>query len=408
MNSSFDLIVAGGGPAGAVATLFAARAGLKTLLLDRAVFPREKACGDAIGGKAVAVLHELGLLEEVRRLPGVEVRRVLFESPEGTELSIDLSHAGRPDLVTGFVIRRELLDAFLFAKAKAAAAECREGFQVEDVVHGDGGVSGVRGWDVKTGAVRGFHGSVVLGADGAHSAVARSLGLARREPQHTIVAVRAYYRNVAGLSDRIELHYVDAVLPGYLWIFPLENGLANVGIGMLAAPMRKKRVHLVESLEAALAAPPFAERFAAATRVTTPSGGELPVGSRRRVSSGSGFLLLGDAAGLVDPFTGEGIANAMWSARLAVETVHEAIREGDFGAASLARYEKRLRSGIREGLAVASRLQKLVQLRPLLNFTIRRAVKSQRVSDAICRMIAGNLPRRTLTNPLFYARLLRA
>ena len=95
MNSAFDLVVAGGGPAGAAATLFAARAGLRTLLLDRAVFSREKTCGDAVGGKAVAVLRELGLLEEARRLPGVEVGRVLFESPDGTELSIDLSRAGR-------------------------------------------------------------------------------------------------------------------------------------------------------------------------------------------------------------------------------------------------------------------------------------------------------------------------
>ena len=408
MNSAFDLVVVGGGPAGAAATLFAARAGLRSLLLDKAVFPREKTCGDAVGGKAVAVLRELGLLEEARRLPGVEVGRVLFESPDGTELSIDLSRAGRPDLVTGFVIRRELFDAFLFAKARAAATECREGFQVADVVCDGGVVRGVRGRDVKTGAEREFRGSVVLGADGARSAVARSLGLARREPRHTVVAVRAYYRNVAGLSDRIEMHYVKSVLPGYLWIFPLEDGLANVGIGMLSAPMRKKRVHLIDSLEAALAAPPFAERFAAATRLAAPSGGLLPVGSRRRVSSGSGFLLLGDAAGLVDPFTGEGIANAMWSARLAVETVCAAVREGDFGAASLASYEDRLHAEIRGELAVAARLQKLARLRPLLNFTIRRAVKSQRVSDAICRMIAGTLSRKTLTDPLFYARLLRA
>ncbi|HRY42513.1 MAG TPA: NAD(P)/FAD-dependent oxidoreductase [Thermoanaerobaculia bacterium] len=408
MSDRFDLVVVGAGPAGSSAALRAARAGLRTLLLDRATFPRRKTCGDALGGRAVAALRELGLLEEVRRLPGVLVHRVLFTSPEGTELSIDLARAARPDLVTGFVIRREVLDAFLLGKAREAAAEVREGFQVDEVVREGGAVRGVRGRDLATGARREFQADVVLGADGAHSAVARSLGLFRRDRRRTVVATRAYYRGVGGVGDRIELHYLEDVSPGYLWIFPVEDGLANVGIGMLAAPMRRRRVHLVRCLESALVSPRFASRFSGAERVAAPEGADLPVGGSRRVASGAGFLLAGDAAGLVDPFTGEGIANAMWSGLLAAETVVEASRERDFGARSLARYEERLDEGIREELRVAARVQAVARLRPLLDFTIRRAARSPRVRDAICAMIAGTLPRRTLTNPLFYARLLRA
>lgn len=408
MTSRFDLVVVGAGPAGSAATLYAARAGLKTLLLDRATFPRRKCCGDALGGRAVKVLRELGLLDEVRSLPGAVVRRVLFASPGGAELTIDLARAGRPDLAEGYVVRRELLDALLFAKARAAAAECREGFRVDGVLRERGTVTGVHGRDLATGTALELAADVVLAADGAHSAVARSLGLYRRDARRTIVAARAYYRGVADLGDALELRYLRSVLPGYLWVFPAGDGLANVGIGMAAEPLRRRRVHLVRALEEAIASPPLAARFASAVRVEGPEGADLPAGGTRRPASGPGVLLLGDAAGLADPFTGEGIANAMWSAKLAVETAAEAVRERSFGAASLARYDARLGQEIRPELAVAARVRQVARLRPLLDFTIRKAARHERASDEICAMIAGTLPRRRLTNPFFYARLLRA
>ncbi|MCC7275236.1 MAG: FAD-dependent monooxygenase, partial [Alphaproteobacteria bacterium] len=236
---SHDLVVVGGGPAGAAAAMFAARAGLNALLLDKALFPRDKICGDAISGKSVAILRELGLLEGVRRLPGAPVGHIVFGSPDHVEADIDLSRAADPGRVTGFVIRRTDFDAFLFAEA-ARKVECRDGFLVDDLVMADGAVRGVRGRDLRTGRTEEIGARIVLGADGYRSIVARRLGLYRYDPDHTAVGLRAYYDGVAGLGDRIELHYVDAVRPGYLWIFPLGGGAANVGIGMLAAPMRRR------------------------------------------------------------------------------------------------------------------------------------------------------------------------
>ena len=403
---TYDLIIVGGGPAGTTAALYAARAGLKALLLEKDVFPRDKICGDAIGGKPSGVLRELGLLDGVARLPGAGVGHIVFGSPDHVEADIDLSHAADPNRVTGFVVRRTDFDAFLFDAAAASSTDCRDGFAVDDLVMVDGAVSGVRGHDTRTGREETFAGRIVLGADGYRSIVARRVGLYAFDPDHTAVGLRAYYEGVEGMRDAIELHYVDAVRPGYLWIFPLGNGAANVGIGMLAAPMKRRGINLVDALDALVAGPVFGPRFAGAHQVGRTVGWQLPLGSRRRKASGNGFMLLGDAAGLIDPFTGEGIGNAMFAGRRAVAVAADAIAAGDTGAARLARYDDLVWGEIGDELALSTRLQRIARIRPLLEFTIRKAARSPRVSDMICAMIADELPRKALASPLFYLNLL--
>jgi geranylgeranyl reductase family protein len=403
----YDLIIVGGGPAGATAALYAQRAGLSTLLLDRARFPRDKICGDARGGKSVTILRELGLLDDVARLPGVMVRNIVFGSPSHVEARIDLTKARRRDFVTGFVIRRVDFDNYLFQKAKAAATTCLEEFRVDDVIVEDGSVCGVRG-AVGREPQQSFRGRVVLGADGYRSIVARKTGLYDKDPDHWIVAVRRYYRNVAGLTDQIELQYVKNASPGYFWIFPLEAGYANVGIGMVSSNMKRKGVNLVDALEEVIRSLHFRDRFAAAEPLEKATGWHLPVGSKHRKCYGAGFMLLGDAAGLIDPFTGEGIANAMYSARRAVEVAKAALQADDVSAAALARYDRRLWDEIGDELAVSTRLQKIARFRPLLNFTIAKAARNADVRDTICAMIAEEIPRKQLTSPLFYLKLLAA
>ncbi|MBI2950503.1 geranylgeranyl reductase, partial [bacterium] len=117
---------------------------------------------------------------------------------------------------------------------------------------------------------------------------------------------------------------------------------------------------------------------------------------------------LGDAAGLIDPFTGEGIGHAMDSARLAVETAREARAAGDFGEASLAGYEGRVWDALGEELRVSFQMQQLGRLRFLLNFVIRKAARNREISDLICGMIANEVPKQRLANPLFYLKLLFA
>ncbi len=401
----YDLIIVGGGPSGAGAALYAKRHGLRSLLLDQATFPRDKVCGDALSGKSVAILRELDLLDGVRQLPGAAISRIIFTSPRHTELVIDLRQSGLDQVPEGFVIRRRNLDRFLFEEAKQAADDCREGFTVTDLVTEAGFVCGVRGRQGDEAEVE-HRGRIVLGADGYNSLVARKTGLYQHDPRHWVVALRQYYRNVGGLTDQIELHYVDEVIPGYFWIFPLENGCANVGIGMLHKYVKQRRIDLRQALRAAIDSPAFRGRFAAAEPLEEPAGWNLPVGSKHRRMVGNGFMLLGDAAGLIDPFTGEGIGNALYSARFAVETAREALEAGDVSEAFLARYDRRLWGAIGGELKVSTQLQKIGRHRLLLNFVIDRAARNREVGDLIAGMIANEVPRKKLANPLFYLKLL--
>jgi len=353
----------------------------------------------------VEILRELGLLESVERLPGVRVNNVIFGSPKHVEARIDFKRSSRQDFLTGFVIRRQIFDEFLFREAKKAADVWIEGFKVDDIVVEAGQVSGVRGRGQGNVEME-FRGKVVLGADGYRSVVAHKMGVHDPDTRHWMLAYRRYFHNVLGLDNQIELHYVNDVIPGYFWIFPLEDGYANVGIAMLVKSMKRRQVNLKESLDRVIKKPHFQHRFSEATPVEKPVAWNLPVGSKHRKSYGPGFLLLGDAAGLIDPFTGEGIGNAMYSARYAAETVGQACDAGDFTERFLAQYDRRLWGEIGDELRVSARLQKIARFKPLLNFTIEKGARSQTVSDIICGMIANEIPRKRLANPLFYLRLL--
>ena len=401
----YDVIIVGAGPAGSTAAMYAHRAGLKSLLLDKASFPRDKICGDALSGKSVTILRDLDIMDEVNALPGAYIKRVVFGSPEHVHVNIDFKQDITEESLSGFVIRRTVFDNYLFQKAREAADTVRENFTVTDLVWEDGQVTGVTGRDSQDNKQT-FHAPIVLGADGYRSVIARETGLYHHDPAHWVVALRQYYQGVNGLTDQIELHYVDEVLPGYFWIFPLEDGNANVGIGMLHKYIKEEKVNLRQALQHSIESPAFQDRFADATPLENPTGWNLPVGSKHRKNYGNGFMLLGDAAGLIDPFTGEGIGNAMYSARYAIQTISEAMEANDYGEAFLRRYDARLWAEIGDELQVSYRLQKLGKIRPLLNFVIHKAAKSDEVNRIIGGMLANEVPRKKLSNPLFYLKLL--
>jgi geranylgeranyl reductase family protein len=404
-NQIYDLIIVGAGPAGSAAALYAERLGLTSLLVDKESFPRDKICGDALSGKSVAVLRDLDLLTEVQQLPGAHIQSIVFSSPDKATFRIDLSKTSLKQIPKGFVIRRKNFDAFLFGKAKKAATRSIENFTVTDLLIEAGQVCGISGKTADR-VQHTFRSKIILGADGYKSIVARKTGLYEHDPAHWVVALRCYYKNVRDLTDQIELHYVDEVIPGYFWIFPLENGYANVGIGMLHKSIKEKHIDLNQALQNALTNPVFKERFAQAEAMEKPVGWNLPVGSKRRKSYGDGFMLLGDAAGLIDPFTGEGIGNALYSARYAVETAKQALDQDDLSAGFLSRYEDNLWNSIGNELRISTKLQKIGRYRFLLNLVINKAAKNPEVSNIIAGMLANEVPRKRLANPLFYLRIL--
>jgi len=404
MSYDYDTIIVGGGPAGTTCALYAERMGLKVLLVDKKKFPRDKICGDAISGKSIQYLQELGLDKEVEKVPHVLVYSVVFSSPNEKVINIPFASSEHEAKMYGFICRRYYFDNVLFQAAKKKV-EALEGIAVEDLIIENGQVRGVKG-KAEDGTEFSATAKVVVGADGFSSIVARKMGCYDHDPDHWLVATRAYYRGVKDLHDWIELHYIEDIIPGYFWIFPADDGLANVGMGMLYSKLKKKRIRLRYAHEAATRSPFFKQRFEDAELIGDIQGWNLPVGSKRRQIHGNGFLLAGDAAGLIDPFTGEGIGNAMCSGKIAAETLAEVCQGNDFSAKKLQLYPRKLWQRLGPELRMEYTLQRVGQIKPIINFVVGKAAKNADVRDWISAMMTGKISKWELVNPLNYIKLL--
>ena len=401
----FDVIIVGAGPAGTTAALYAHRLGLNCILLDKAVFPRDKICGDALSGKSVRIMRELGILDELNNLDGSEINRITFGSPKNIQFDVNLKGTQNNDQITkGFVIPREIFDNYLFEKADAVT-ETLQGFSVKDLIIENDCVMGIIG-KTKNGIEEEIRAPIVMGCDGSNSIVARKLGLYEMEMDHTSVAVRCYYEGVKGLTDQIELHYVKEVNPGYFWLFPAGDGRANIGIGLSKSDMKKENRTLRQIMDEVTQTEYFKERFADAKQLERPVGWNLPLGSIHRKNHGNGFMLLGDAAGLVDPFTGEGIGNAMVSGQYAMEVAAKSKLSGDFSEKAFAEYDELLWRDIGKELRTSTKLQSLARSKFLLNFVINRASRNEEVQNIISGMLANEIPKDELSSPLFYFKIL--
>ncbi len=404
----YDALVVGAGPGGATAAAFLARAGLRVLCVDKAAFPRDKICGDALSGKTVDVMGRLGITDAVEAAPNVVAWGLTFSGPYGAEVSVPF-RAPSPDVpAPGYVITREDFDTVVVDAARASGAEIWENASVTGLVRGANGR--VEGAEVKrNGTVETVRARVVIGADGAYSVVARGLGFDQLDERHYCAGLRQYWTGVTGFHpyNLIELHFVNEVIPGYFWIFPMADGRANVGIGMLSAYVKKNDVKLKEVMAACIASPKFAERFKDAQPMEKMHGWGLPLGSKPRPLSGDGWMLVGDAASLIDPFSGEGIGNAMIAGEFAAKHTVLALADGGEATAErLAGYDKDVMDYLGNELRLSHTLQKIGRWKWLVNFIIAQASRKPALIDAIAAMFYDEAERAKLKSPLFYVRAL--
>ncbi len=406
----YDAIIVGAGPGGATAATFMADDGLRVLLLDKARFPRDKVCGDAISGKSVDVMQQLGVLDRLAQAGSQGSWGITFGAPSGDVVSIPFTTAYDRAVPPAFVCPRETFDQVLFERAAASPAEIRQDAAVEKLLWEDGQVVGVGLKGAAHSSYEEIRAPLVVGADGAYSVVARALGMPQLRERYYAGALRAYYEGVTGFHAQhfMEIHFLDVCMPGYFWIFPLGHGRANVGVGMLSRAIKRRSVRLKALLEACVTHPRFRSRFAQAHRLGPVKGWGLPLGSKPRPMAGGGWLLLGDAASLIDPFTGEGIGNAMVGARQAACWARRASDAGDFSAAFLQGFEREMRAYLRDELRLSHALQRLTGWKGLLNLVVRKAGRVPELTDALRAMFDDERQRRRLLSPLFYLRLLAA
>lgn len=319
-----DVLVAGAGPAGALAACRLARAGARVLIVDRAAFPRDKLCGDTLNPGAVRLLADAGLLggplSGALRLHGMRLT--------GPRTSVVARYGPG---VHGLAIRRVDLDAWLVEEAVRAGAQFESRIAVRrPLVDEGGGRTVVRGLVLaQAGTSREMRmpATMTIAADGRHSAVGRALGLVGRDARPGRWAYGAYASDVSGMSDVGEMHVRGG---WYLGLAPVPNGLVNICV---VKPRSSAAGRPIDVIRRAIAADPeMAARFAGA-RLDTNVRVLGPLASVVRAVGVPGVLMAGDASGFVDPMTGDGLHLAMRSALLAADEAIRALEHGDLAAA---------------------------------------------------------------------------
>lgn len=314
----WDTIVVGAGPGGCSVAYHLAKEGHKVLLLDKSTFPRDKVCGDAIAPRALRLLQKMKFepcLKSFQKVSGVK----LFGS-KGRSLELNFSITGDGYPHYGYIVSRKKFDQLLCEHTIRAGVEFWPDSLVTEPIFRNGVVCGVKachsGRDVE------IEGKTVVGADGARSTLGRRLGLLKSEPRYIAVATRLRYTGVVGLSDFMEIYLDDYLLPSYGWVFPEGENRANVGVGILNRDVVKLREgKLRDLLSRFIESECLKEKLASAKPMAGPKAAPLRLGLGASKVAGSGVLLVGDAASLGNPFTGEGITYALESGLLAAYVV---------------------------------------------------------------------------------------
>lgn len=358
VNGVYDLIVVGAGPAGASAAIAALRREprARVLLLDRSPLGRDKVCGDGVAPHAVAELESLGVTAVA---PAESVASVRLVSPGGAS-------GGAVTDSPGYVVPRATFDERLARAAISLGAE----FAVEKVATVQQDAGGV--------SVNGHRATVVIGADGSNSVVRRAVGEPSNKGRALAVAIRGYAPTPAGAADEILLRWDSRRSGGlcYAWAFPTANGTTNVGYGMSAAAPDHSRAMLERRLSQLLP-----EYDLAGVDLV---GHTLPLTVSRPRASVGRVLLVGDAASLINPFTGEGIYSAIASGRLAGEA---AVSTPDAAGPT---YSRALRARFGRQHRQTTALYPLIDYRVVLETVIRACAADRAMFDRLLEVGLGD------------------
>lgn len=372
MEKEYDIIICGGGPSGSTCAMTFKGSSARVLVIDKSEYPREKVCGDGIAPYVSKVLHRIdesfGTAYEQfeQKFP---IDRVLMSADYKTTAELTFPEEF-------YVSTRHDFDDFLYQQASSLPnVDYATGELVKDLNYVEGGVKVI----TSKGE---YFGKVVLGCDGATSVVKRKLGGIESNMDQQFATVRAYFSDVKELDmGRFEVYYFEDYPSGYLWVFPSAGGVANIGFGTYSSIVSKKKLDLKKLIYTLIdSRPDLKERFADAKLISDVKGWTIPVGYGSYPVSGDRYLLLGDAVGLADPITGEGIGPAMVSGRIAGFFLLEIFEKGDYSAATLKGYDVALDKKYGSMIRKRRRIEKLTASYPII---YKMVIKSLHLSKGL-------------------------
>ncbi len=379
MHNLFDVIVIGAGPAGSTAAYYLSRAGLKTLLLDKAEFPRDKTCGDGLTPRALPILDDMGLLLDVFS-QGWRLDMLKVCAPSGRSVTLQLQpmpHA--PGY--GLVVPRLKLDNLIKERAVKAGTHFRGNIHVRNVQVSATGVI------VDTEQEK-FHGRMAIIATGANTGLLSKLGLLKHD-HPMIVAGRAYFEGIEQLDTCFQFRFDGVILPGYGWVFPLSPTSANIGAGFVRVSKKHAAISVKASFEKFVGSPMLKQMLTNAQQQSPLKSFPIRVDFAQSPTYSQRILLAGEAAGLVNPLTGDGIDYALESGKIAAEHLIEMFGVGDFSVSRLEAYDLHLRHKYQNLFRFCEQVRRFALHHHRLNVLVAFAEHHPKLSTGLVDYVLG-------------------
>ncbi len=368
-----DIAIVGAGPAGSAAAYFLARGGLDVALIDKAAFPRDKTCGDGVSPRALHVLDQMGLLADLAAR-SFRVNRLDFYTPNSRLCVADVPRMnGLPDYT--LVVPRFILDDEIRKRALSAGAKFYQVDITDSIKDGDR-IVGVKG----NGATVSARLTVI--ATGAATRLLGQTGFLHGKPA-LMVAARQYFENLPPVADRLEFYFDHIPLPGYGWLFPTSPTSANIGLGYIGPRANSPRT-LLENFYRDH--PRVRELIKDGTPVGPIKGYPLRVDFPDATVMVEGGIAVGEAIGLVNPFTGEGIDYALESAQIAAECI---LAARDYTLNGLRDYPRRLNARFRHYFVIITRMRNFFYNTFMLNRLFGRGANNRYIRKTVMNICFG-------------------
>jgi geranylgeranyl reductase family protein len=385
VSTEVDVAIVGGGPSGAATAHYLASRGHSVLVCEKKSFPREKTCGDGLTPRAVKVLEEMGLGDELRSWERVQGLRI-HASGRTMELPFPELDEFRS---FGLVKPRKELDQIVLDNAEAAGAKVLYKTQVHDPVFDRGVLTGFVA--KRDGEEERVSAKYVVCAEGAATKFARSLGRERNLDYPMGLAIRQYFKSPMEHSGWFEA-YLDVRsgkdnLPGYGWVFPVGDGTVNAGVGVLSTFGGWRDINLHDLQRNFVSNLPEEWEVNYETVTSRPRAGRLFMGQSVWPPHGPGFVLTGDAAGMINPCNGEGIAYGYETGRIAGRHIDEALRNGS--SPTLSGYTDELKETYGPYFRLGRRFVKLIGHPVLMEKLVSLGMHSKTVMSFALTLLAN-------------------